>query len=208
MSVTQHSPATRPEQFQFLRDAHAGPDRWERLCLSLQRQAAQLPAVAPSAAAAAAMTPKELRVFDLRDVRRGMVAYWGRPDDGNPSDHITGVAGFRDGPRTLDNMLNWTNDAVSSGSVDLVRGSFFPAKWHVPFMFAAPVLNGFWLPGFGPERQPAVDPPGIGKSLDDAIDSIRDAIRYHEKRKHPKRVAALKEDLAELRETRKRFPTK
>jgi len=207
VTVTQKSPGTRPEQFAFLRAAHAGPDKWERLCLSLARQAAQLPIVAPSAAAAAAMTPKNLRVFDLRDVRRGMVAFWGRPDDGNPSDHVTTVAGFREGRRNLDAMLNWTNDAVATGSVDLVRGSFFPTKWGVPFMFAAPVLNGFWLPGFGPAEKP-VDPAGIGKSLDDAIESIRDAIRYHERRRHPKRVAALQVDLAELRETRKRFPTK
>lgn len=209
--VTRKSPATRAEQFAFLRKAHEGPDKWFRLCQSLTRQAAQLPAVAPSAAAAAAMVPKSLRVFDLADMRRGMAVFWGRPDDSNPSDHVTTLAGFTSGPRNLDHMLNWTNDAVAPGSVDLVRGSFFPSRWGVPLMFASPTLNGYWLPGFGPSEDPKpqpIDPAGIGANLDDAIRSIRKAIDYHERLNHPKRVKALREDLAELRETRKRFPTK
>lgn len=215
MAGMAHSPANRAQQFAFLRDAHEGPDVWRGLCQSLARQAARLPAVAPSAAAAAAMTPARLRVHDIADVRRGMVAFWGTPHDDNPFDHVTTVAGF-DGPHTLDAMLNWTNDAVEAGSVDLVRGSFFPDRWGDPFMFAAPVLNGFWLPGYGPEP----DAPGIGPNLDAAIAAqregiaaVRKAIRHHRAAKHPKRVAALADNLAEMREaltalekTGKRFP--
>lgn len=209
MSGLPHAPHTRQEQFQFLRDAHAGPDVWRRLCLSLARQAAGLPVVAPSAAAAAAMTPKHLRITDLSKVTRGMVAYWGTPTDDNPSDHITTVTGWDDnGGRTLDDMLNWTNDAKAPGSVDLVRGSFFPARWGDPFMFASPVLGGFWLPGFGPQ-EPVEKPrpvPSIGPLLDQAMAALRKEIRLHREAGHPIRVKALTEDLRELRETRRRFP--
>lgn len=227
----QPAPHTRREQFQFLRDAHHGPLVWKGLCLSLARQAPGLPAVYPSALAAAHATPEADRVYRVRDLRRGMVAYFDNPTDSNPYAHIVTVAGWEGCPLCfngkaaddlehedphhtgqLADLLVWTNDAARTGGVDLVHASFFPGTslgWGDPFLFGATSLNGYTLPGYGtPTQKPAT----LGEAFDQAIAQVRKAIRHHRRRQGedptPRRAAlirALTVDLAEMKETRKRF---
>lgn len=204
-----NAPRTRQQQFQFLRDAHAGPDVWKRLCLSLARQAPGLPAVFPTANAAAHGTPQANRVTKVADLRRGMVAYFGKPGDANPADHIVTVAGWRDpkAKRDLDNLLTWTNDAVDPGSVDLVRASFFPEKWDAPFMWGATSLNGFDLPGYDTGR-PKPSPASVGPAFQAAMQELRKEIRKQRRLGHTGLVNALVKDLEEMKETRRRFPAR
>lgn len=199
------APRTRAEQFAFLRDAHDGAQVWKALCLSLTRQAPGLPALHASAAAAAAATPGRYRVRDVRDLRRGMVAYFDDPTDDNKFGHSVTVAGWADSTPTDDlaDLLTWTNDAKRPGGVDLVRASFFPDRWGDAFQFGATMLNGFDLPGYENGRQKV---PSLGGALDRAISDVRRAMAEQRAKGHPRVVAALARDLAELRETRKQFP--
>lgn len=206
---------TRHQQFAFLRDAHHGPLDWKALCLSLTRQAAGTPAVAPSALAAAHMTPEAERVYKVRDLRRGMVAYFDDPGDSNPFAHVVTVAGWRNGTPTddLDDLLVWSNDAARTGGVDLIRASFFPGTnpgWGDGFLFGAKSINGYDLPGYLSAR-PA-PPATLGATFDQAIAGVRQAIRHHRRKQAedptPRRAAlirALAEDLAQMKETRKKF---
>lgn len=200
---TPTSPRTREQQFAFLRDAHDGPPNWRALCLSLARQAAGLPAVYPSARAAMEATPSTYR-RTLAQAERGMVAYFADPTDGNPYDHIVTVAGWAQGPRTLDNLLVWSNDAARSGGVDLVRASFFPSRWGDPFAFATPWLNGYLLPGFGagsaPEEPAKPDPnrPTLGANYAAAIEDVTRALRRHRKAGHLQLAARLERDLERM----------
>lgn len=169
------APSTRAEQFAFLRKAHDGPNVWRALCLSLARQAPGLPAVNPSARAAAEATPKAHRVPKVADLRRGMVAYFDDPNDSNTFGHIVTVAGWAGKGRTLNDLLVWSNDAARSGGVDMVRGSFFPTHWGDDFQFGAISLNGYMLPGYG---TPAPS-PGLPVV---SLSAVRDAA------KHPRRA--------------------
>lgn len=198
------APATRPEQFQFLRDAHDGPLIWKGFCLRLAREAAQLPAVHPSALAAAHATPAAHRVREVSGLRRGMVAYFDDPRDGNPFAHVATVAGWDGGKVTdsLDDVLMWSNDAARTGGVDMVRGSFFPEKWGDAFMFGATSLNGFDLPGY---NNGAPRLASLAGALDRAIADLRRAIREHRAAGHHRLVAALSRDLDEVKQTRDRF---
>lgn len=200
------APATRAEQFQFLRDAHDGPPVWGALCLSLARQAPQLPPVYPSARAAADAVPVSQRITRVGALRRGMVAFFGSPTDSNPYDHVVTVAGWAtpDPTDSLDDLLVWTNDALRPGGVDLVRASFFPEHWGDPLMFGSTSVNGYDLPGY--DHGEARTPGHIGVRLDAAMRSIRRAIAHHRAHGHRRIVAALTRDLAELRETRTLFP--
>lgn len=205
------APKTRDEQFAFLRDAHDGPLIWRRLCLALAHDAPGIPALAPSAHAAAVATPTEHRVTRVRDLRRGMLVYWANFHDDNPADHVTTMVGWRT-PEPTDNVedtLHWTNDMVRTGGVDLVRGSAFPDHWRAPFWMGATVVNGFYLPGYEPKAPtppPAHQPAHIGEQLDIAISAVRRSLRYHRAHEHPNRVAALARDLQELKQTRAKFP--
>jgi hypothetical protein len=89
----------------------------------------------------------------------------------------------------------------------LVRASRFPDDWNAPFWFAAISLNGFMLPGYkDPRATPDSPPPTIGHNLDDAIDAVRRAIRAQRAAGHPRRADALARDLAELKQTRAKYP--
>lgn len=207
--VLPDAPRTRAQQFAFLRAAHTGPLQWKALCLSLARQAPGLPAIYPSALAAQVATPKANRVPDVGDLRRGMVAYFDDPSDSNKFGHIATVAGWDQGRVTGDlaDLLVWSNDAARTGGVDLVRASFFPARWGDGFVFGATCLNGYDLPGYDddvPTPQPGRG--SIGPNLDYAIRDIERAYEWQKAAGHAVRAAALARDLAELRQTRKRFP--
>lgn len=222
---TPNAPATRHDQFQFLRDAHHGPLTWHALCLSLARKAPGLPPVYPSARAAMEATPRKRR-HPLIKATRGMVAYFSDPNDSNPYDHITTVAMW-DGCRAclshddavfyddsahkhsgdLSDLLVWSNDAVRDGGVDMVRASFFPTTWGDPFTFASDWLNGFDLPGYDIDK-PILAPdrgPTLGANFDHAIADVRRALRYHREKGHKAIVAALARDLARMKAHRATF---
>lgn len=205
--TTPNAPATRAEQFQFLRDQIAGPLKWKALCLSLARQAPGLPAIYPSALAAQHATPASRR-YPLARARRGMVAYFDDPNDSNRFGHIVTVAGWDGKGRTLGDLIVVSNDAKRTGGVDVVRGSFFPEHWGDAFVFATDWLNGYDLPGYDADAVPKPAPgrETIGKNLDHAIADIRRAVRAHRKAGHRARAAALLVDLRELIETRKKYP--
>lgn len=206
MNAFPVAPATRDEQFAWYRARAAGPAVWHDHCLSACRQAPGLPAVAPSAHAAAVMTPTAHRVTRVRDLRRSMVVYWANFQDDNPDDHVTTVAGWRTPEPTddVDDLLTWTTD-VPTGGISLVRGSYFPEHWDAPFWMGGISLNGFYLPGFGPPEPPPA-PAHLGAQFDVAITAVRRSLAYHRAHHHPARVAALVKDLAELKETRAKFP--
>lgn len=173
---------------------------WKGLCLALQRTARGLQPVYPSALSAQNATPSQHRYYDLKDVRRGMVAFFDDPSDSNPYGHITGVAGrAEDGE-----LLHWTNDASGPGRVSLVRHSFFEKYWGDEFQFAADWLNGYELDM--PERPVKPPKPSFGgDSLREAIKIINMAIVFHKSRNHPTIVKALERDRAELQQTLKKF---
>lgn len=176
-----------------------GSREWYQKCLVLARTARDLPARYPSALAAQEATPVEDRIYDVRDVKRGMVAYWDDPNDSNPWGHITTVHG-----RNKDNeLLHWTNDASGRGAVSLVQHSFFPQHWGDAFQFAATSLNGFDLTLSRPKPRPALSDAA---RIREAIDSIQEgvkhldrAISHHEKADHPRLVKALKRDRTKMR---------
>lgn len=171
---------------------------WKGYCLKLCREARGLPAVYPSALAAAQATPREDRVFNKRDLRRGMVAYFDDPNDGNPYGHIVTIAGRK---RGTDEIVCFSNDVKGPGLVSRTNIVFFPRYWGDSFQFGATSLNGFDL--LLPDR--TAREPHAGPNFDKAIEALGDAIAYHEKRGHDAMVRALREDLAEVRETKKRF---
>lgn len=205
------APAGTDEAAAFLRAQHAGPLQWRALCLKLQRSARRLPAVYPSALAAAVATPEDDRVYDVDDLRRGMVAYSDDPNDSNPYGHIYFILGRNEAGQ----VLTFTNDARRSGGVDIVPLDFYASAWGDRFQFGATSLNGYDLPGIAaastptkPETKPKPKPGrvSIGDNLDHAIDDLESAVRHHRKKGHTGVVKALLRDLAELRETRKKFP--
>jgi hypothetical protein len=187
------------ETLSYLRSQHtSGSTAWRALCLKLQRVARGLPAAYPSALSAQHATPREHRVYDLGDVKQGMVAYFDDPDDSNPYGHITCVAG-----RTKDGeLLHWTNDAAGPGRVSLVRHSFFARYWGDQFQFAATWLNGYAL-DLPQKRKPPLE--GKGGTLNKAIDLLDKAIAHHKQQDHTRLVKALRRDRQELVETLRKF---
>ena len=197
---TPNAPRTRAEQFAFLRNAQAGPLVWKRLCLSLARQAPNLPAIYPSARSAMLATPKDRR-YPLTEARRGMVAYFADPNDSNTADHIVTLAGWEGKARTdLDDLLTYTNDAKRTGGVDVVRASFFPANWGDPFIFATDWLNGYDLPGYDDDvPKPAPGRETLGGNYAHAIEDVRRALRYHRAAGNTRLVALLADDLRRMK---------
>lgn len=203
-----NAPRTGEDALAWYRAQHAQDTRdWRRKCLAAARTARGLPAVYPTANAAAHATPLNERVTDLSRIRRGMVAFYGDPNDDNPADHIVTVAGW-DGPRTtLANLRVWSNDTRNStpGSLNLVAGDFFPRHWGDPFMFAAGWLNGYNFADLDAARVPAPPANPLGADFDAAIAALRKAIRGHRANGHKRITAALVTDLNELLETRAKY---
>jgi len=174
----------------FLRDAHDGPLKWKALCLKLQRQARGLPIVYPSALTAALATPKTERVTNVKDLRRGMVAYSDDPNDSNPFGHIYFIAGRDSDGR----VLTWTNDAIRSGGVDVVPLDWYATNWGDHFQFGATWLNGF---DFSEFDKPPVETRGtLGDNYRHAMDDVRRVIKYHKDAGHTILVRKLEKDLA------------
>lgn len=162
---------------------------WRGLCLKLQRQARGLPAVYPSALAAAEATPKSERVTSLQDLRRGMVAYCDDPNDDNPYGHVF----FIIGKDNKDQMLTWSNDVRVLGGVDVVPIEFYSRYWGDRFQFGATWLNGYSFAEF--DKPPKETRGGLGENYQHAIDDVRKAIKTHEKKGHTRLVKVLQRDL-------------
>lgn len=116
------------------------------MCLKIQRTARNIPARYLTARDSMLATPGEHRVHEVRDLRRGMVAYFADPRDDNPFDHITGMIGRVKGfnPDSLHDTLHVTNSVVPNELV-VVRGSYFEEHWGDDFKFGATWLNGYAL---------------------------------------------------------------
>lgn len=172
---------------------------WKALCQKLARTARDLPARYPSALAAQEATPMDRRVYDVRDVRQGMVAFFDDPNDSNPFGHVTTVWGRAKSGE----LVHGTNDARVPGGVSITRHSFFPENWGDAFQFASDWFNGVDLMMKQPKRPALGDAARIREAISSIEDGIKDidrSIAFHQKAKHPRLVRALKRDKAEARE--------
>jgi len=167
---------------------------WRGLCLKLCRSARNIGSMYPSAVSAQHATPAKYRVHDLKDVKRGMVAYFDDPNDSNPYGHIVTVQGRNKAGQ----LMCWTNDVAGPGMVSLTPMSFFPAHWGDEFQFAATWLNGVVLDM--PDRKP---PKPKEVNIRKAVDRLDQAIK--DNKGNTRLVNALKRDRARIRETLKRF---
>ncbi len=193
------SPNTAEQAAEFLRHAHEGPLEWKALCLKLQREARGLPAVYPSALAAMEATPVGERVTNIKDLRRGMIAYSDDPDDSNPFAHIYYILG-RSKDKTI---LTWTNDALRTGGVDIVPLEFYLDRWGDKFCFGATWLNGYDFSD--PDKKPRAERGSLGQNYDHAIEDVRKSIKYHKDAGHAKLVIALEKDLVKMKNRKKQF---
>lgn len=116
------------------------------MCLKVCRTARKIPARYLTAKEAQDATPEEHRVYNVRDLRKGMVLYFDDPNDSNRAGHIVTqigrVRGFN--PHSLNDIIVETN-SVKSGELVRVRASYFSQYWGDSFKFGATMLNGVEL---------------------------------------------------------------
>jgi hypothetical protein len=122
----------------------------DHMCLAVCRTAREAPFGAASAKISQDNTPKEFRVYKVRDLRKGMVLYFDDPHDSNPFGHIVTMIGRVKGynPDDLNDVLVETNSVVS-GRVVVVRASYFKQHWGDSYQFGAFWLNGAELDYLG-----------------------------------------------------------
>lgn len=141
-------------------------------CLKVCRTARDRPPIFPSAKAAQDATPKEHRVHNVKDLRRGMVIYFDDPNDSNKAGHIVTmigrVKGFKDWG-SLDEVLVETN-SVKSGELVVVRASYFKQHWGDSFQFGATWLNGAEI-DYPAKKKPAPPKPQGPSRVQNFIDS-------------------------------------
>jgi len=146
------------------------------MCLAIAHDARALPAKYPSAKVAQDNTPKEFRVYKVRDLRKGMDLFFDDPHDSNPFGHIVTMIGRVKGynPDDLNDVLVRTNSVVS-GRVVVVRASYFKQHWGDSFQFGAFWLNGFELdyPGWRSDGKGREDVPKPDHSP--RVDNFRDS---------------------------------
>jgi len=116
------------------------------MCLKVCRTARNIPARYLTAVEAQNATPQEHRVFDVEDLRKGMVLYFDDPNDSNRAGHIVTQMGRVPGfdPKSLDDIIVETN-SVKANELVRVRASYFIEHWGDPFKFGATWLNGVEL---------------------------------------------------------------
>lgn len=193
------APATTEEAAQFIRNqAESGSLAWRRLCLSLQRQARQLPAVYPTALSASHATPKSERVYDVNKWTRGMVGYSYDP-------RIPGTAGhnfFVVGRNKAGTLITASNDVKQLGAVDYVPVEFYTNVWGHKLQFACTWLNGYNFAEEKPEVPKVPEGPEgtLGDRYEDALDTL--TVIYNQKRRklgstHPL-VKALERDVKRM----------
>jgi hypothetical protein len=113
------------------------------MCLKVVRTARNISAKYLTAKEAQDNTPKEHRIHKVRDLRRGMIAYFDDPNDSNRAGHVVTQIGRVKGfdPDEIRDVLFETND-VKSGELVIVRGDYFLRYWGDEFKFGATWLNG------------------------------------------------------------------
>lgn len=198
--MSKVAPRNTRQAMAFLRAQHDQKKRWHQRCLQLQREARGLPPVYPTALSAALNTPASERIKSIKDLRRGMVAYFDDPHDKNPAGHIVGVAGWIPGkPKSNpDNLLTWSNDVRSgSGDVGLVGAGYFPKHWGDGFLFGSTWLNGYDFSEF--DKAPRPTHPTLGANYEAAMESMAKTIAYHKKKGHTALVRVLNADLAHMK---------
>lgn len=180
------------------------------MCMKICRSARGLGAVYPSALASQLATPSNKRVTRLNDIKPGMVMYFDDVRDSNPYGHIVTVQSRATTVKSLSDIVVWTN-SVKSGQVVKVKADYFQRYWGDEFQFASAWMNGQDLPleEKAPPRLP-VDGPGLlskgrGPRLRHAIKDLEIMIEFHEERGRTRFAKALRRDLAELKETLKKF---
>lgn len=172
------------------------------MCLKVCRTARDIDPMFPSALAAQIATPKEFRVYDPADIRRGMVAYFDDPNDSNPFGHIVTVHG-RDEEK---HILEWTNSVVPN-KLTVVFHSYFPRNWGDTFQFAATWLNGVELE-FGEKTTASTAPTARERrlrNLEHAVDDLMAAVAHAKKKGRTRLVEALQRDISRLRKHMKEF---
>jgi hypothetical protein len=195
-------------------DRRAHRKIWAEKCLVRARSGRNLPAVAPSALAAAHMVPMSDRLdraeLLAQKTVQGLVGFADDPSDGNPFGHVYTLIGRN----KIETPICDTNDALGTGYGWIVGYDWFKPHWGDDFSFASRSLNGFalLLPRANPNPNnhpsaPTSDPGFALASVEYAIHRMEKAIIWREKHT-PGKVAlirALRKDLAELKETRRTF---
>lgn len=182
------------------------------MCLAICRTARNIAARWPSAVTAQINTPTQYRVEKISNIRRGMVAFFDDPHDSNPFGHVVSVVGrIPDAdPDSLRDIIVETNSAVANRIVK-VRADYFGKHWGDQFQFAATYLNGEPFYDLQPDHSEPWKPkkrkyPNIEdtlNSIDEGLDAIEGAIKYHTKENHPRFVKALKRDRDKMVATKK-----
>ena len=113
------------------------------MCLKVSRTAREIGSMYLTAKQAQDATPREHRVYNVAELRRGMVLYFDDPHDSNASGHIVTMIGRVKGGDVgeLHDVLVKTNSVVS-GQLVIVRGDYFRQHWGDSFQFGATWLNG------------------------------------------------------------------
>lgn len=113
------------------------------MCLKVCRTGRAIGSRYSTAKIAQDNTPKQYRVYKVRDLRRGMVLYFDDPNDSNKAGHIVTMIGrVRGGdPDSLHDVLVKTNSVVK-GKLVTVRADYFKEHWGDDFQFGATWLNG------------------------------------------------------------------
>lgn len=126
------------------------------MCLKVCRTARNIPARYLSAVEAQQATPKEHRIYQVDEFRRGMVGYFDDPRDENRFGHIATMIGRVKGSN-MDELSGtlWETNSVKSNEVVVVRGDYFAQHWGDKLKFAATWLNGYEL-----------DVPGVTSRLE------------------------------------------
>lgn len=164
------APGSSADAAQFMQLQHkTGSRDWFRKCLILQRSGRKIPAVAPTAIAAAHLVPESERVYKVKDFRHGMVAFSDDPFDSNTAGHVYYICG-----RNKDDViLTWSNDVKVSGGVDCVPLSFYQDHWGDKLLFAATNLNGYDFSDFNKPAVPINRYEHLGDRYLAAIDDLK-----------------------------------
>ena len=177
------------------------------MCLKVCRTARDIGARFLTAKQAQDATPKEHRVYKVRNLRRGMIAYFDTVGDSNTAGHIVTIMGRVKGADLddLHDVIVETN-SVKSGELVRVRGDYFGTHWGDKFQFGATWLNGVELDWPKPKPKPPVGAARIEnfresrpdwdlKIIDRLVDMGRRDLKVH--------VDALEQAVRDLPDDRK-----
>jgi hypothetical protein len=103
------------------------------MCLKVCRTARNIPAKHLTAREAQDATPEAFRVYKVEDLRKGMIAYFDDPDDGNRAGHIVTIVGRLRGHKLSDlsGVVTESTGATRSSSarrISTASSSMSPAR--------------------------------------------------------------------------------